>query len=279
MKFKSIFILFNIILVFAFAFIFFMPFAFLGGAYSMTFWSKNWPLFLFFIAVLAGFNAFFISNWKMFRLLESEDWTALASLLEDRVFKKKRYDRRTIRLLVNTCLLKGDMAAIERAEAILRQHKPSALRRDAVLFGAARLLKNDAEASVAFLSEFSDGKGVENQAWIVFYYGFSLVLSKRAADASPRLESSLSAKDPVLALLSAYVLGTLCASASKPAEKKRLIELAERTRADIADRYKGASQGRSRWSREMERAKSEIHIVILSKILDEASDWLMKPSV
>jgi hypothetical protein len=277
MKFKSIFILFNVILVFAFAFIFFMPFAFLGAAYSMTFWSKNWPLFLFFVAVITGFNAFFMSNWKMFRLLESEDWDALATLLEDRVYKKKHYDRRTVRLLVNTCLLKGDMAAIERVEASLREHKPSALRRDAVLFGAARLLKNDAEASVTFLSEFADAKGVENPAWIVFYYGFALVLSKRPVDASPRLEASLSAKDPVLALLSAYVLGTLCAAASKPAEKKRLIEISERKRLLIADRYKTGSKGVSRWAHEIERAKSEIHIVILSKILDEASTWLLKP--
>lgn len=271
MKFKTIFALFNAILIFSFAFIFFMPFLLLGAEYSMPFWTKNWPLFLFFVAVLTGFNAFFVSNWRLFTLLESEDWDALGSLLDARVFEKKHYDRRTVRLLVNTALLRGDMAVIERLESVLRTEKPGALRRDAVLFGAARLLKNDAQASVLFLDEFADGRGVENPAWIGFYHAFSQVLVKRAPDAAPRLEALLGSKDYVLAVLSAYLLGTLCAPAVQADERDRLAGLAEATRAGLFKRF-----GAVKWAREVERAKSEIHVVILSRILDEASAWLLK---
>jgi len=278
MKFKTIFVLFNALLIFSFAFIFLMPFFLLGGEYSLPFWGRNWPLFLFFIAVLVGFNAFFAANWRIFTLLEGEDWDALGTLLEQRVFSKKRYDRRTVRLLINTSLLRGDLAIIDRLEAVLRSQRPTALRRDAVLFGAARFLRNDTEATVGFLEEFADGKGVENPAWIRFYRAFSLVLAKRAAEAAPLLEPSLGSKDPALSLLSAYVLGALCASAAEPGERERYASAAEARRAELAARYGSEKRGAERLARELERAKGEIHIVILSKILDEASAWLLKPA-
>ncbi len=269
MKFKTIFALFNIILIFSFGFIFMMPFMLLGGEYSLPFWTRNWPLFIFFAAVLVGFNAFFASNWRLFSLLESEDWEALGTLLGQRVFGRKRHDRRTVRLLVNTSLLRGDMDTVKRLETALRTDKPAALRRDAVLFGAARLLGNDAEENERFLSEFADGAGVENPAWIGFYYAFVLVQRKRAPEAAARFRPMLSSKDPVLSLLSAYMLGTTCAAAVAPAERQSLVAAGEGRRAEMAKHY-----GAVRWAREVERAKSEIHIVILSKILDEATGWL-----
>jgi hypothetical protein len=270
-KFKTIFILFNAILIFSFSFIFIMPFLLLGVQYSLKFWSQNWPMVVFFIVVLAGFNLFFAMNWKLFTLLESEDWNALGTLLGDMVFSRKRYGRRTVRLLVNTALLRGDSQVIERLESVLREEKPGALRRDAVLFGAARLLRNDAAASERFLAEFADGKGVENPAWLRFYYSFSLVLCKRVDQALPRLEAMMGSRDPIMALLSAYFLGTVCAAGAEGTEKQRLAEAASARRAEIAGRY-----NQDRWMREVERAKSEVHIVILSRIIDEATAWLME---
>lgn len=269
MKFKTIFILFNSILVFSFAFIFIMPFLLLGVKYSMQFWLQNWPMVIFFIIVLAGFNVFFVMNWKLFSLLESEDWNALGALLGDKVFSRKRYGRRTLRLLVNTALLRGDMQTIERLEALLRAEKPAALRRDAVLFGAARLLRNDPAASERFLAEFADGKGVENPAWMQFYHSFALVLCKKVDEASTRLEALMDSKDPILALLSAYLLGTLGAAGSEG--RQRLVDAATARRADIVSKY-----SQDRWTREVERAKSEVHIVILSRIIDEATAWLIE---
>lgn len=274
MKFKTIFALFNTILIFSFGFIFMMPFMLLGGEYSLPFWTKNWPLFIFFAAVLVGFNVFFASNWRLFSLLESEDWEALGTLLGQRVFGRKRYDRRTLRLLVNTSLLRGDTDTIKRLEAALRSDRPAALRRDAVLFGAATLLGNDAAASERFLAEFADGAGVENPEWIGFYYAFVLLQRKRAADAALRFKPMLSSKDPVLSLLSAYMLGTTCAAAVTPAERPSLVAAGEGKRMEMAKRYNAV-----RWTREVERAKSEIHIVILSKVLDEASTWLFPEGV
>lgn len=269
MKFKTIFILFNAILIFSFAFIFLMPFFLLGAEYSTPFWLKNWPLFMVFAAVLIGFNIFFVLNWRLFSLLESEDWESLGALLADRVLVRRRYDRRMIRLLVNTSLLRGDMATIERLESALRVGKPAALRRDAVLFGAARMLKNDAEATERFLAEFVDGRGVDNAQWLLFYYGFVLVMRERFDEATPRMQATISAKDPVLALMSAYILGSLCAVAAKPGDRQALVDSAEAVRIRLSRTFDAA-----KWARETERAKGEVHIVILSRILDEASGWM-----
>jgi len=269
MKFKTIFILFNAILIFSFAFIFLMPFFLLGPEYSTPFWLKNWPLFSVFAAVLVGFNTFFVLNWRLFSLLESEDWESLGALLVDRVLVKRRYDRRMIRLLVNTSLLRGDMATIERLESALRSAKPAALRRDAVLFGAARMLKNDAAATEAFLAEFVDGRGVDNAEWLRFYYGFVLVMRERFAEAAPHLKTIIASRDPVLSLMSAYILGSLCAAATKAGDRQALVDSAAAVRARLSGRFDAA-----RWAREAERAKGEVHIVILSRILDEASGWM-----
>ena len=274
MKFKTIFALFNIVLVLSFVFILVMPFFLLGSGYSMTFWARNWPLVIFFILVLAGFNIFFTLNWRLFSALEAEDWKAVTSLLTDRVLNRHRHDRRTIRLLVNTALLKGDVALVQKIEQELRERRPAALRRDAVLFGVALLLRNDPVASERFLAPFLDARGVDNAQWLGFYHAFSLVMQKRAHEAVPLLQPYHDSKDPVLALLSAYLTGTLCASAADTAKRQELLAEAHRVRTRLSGHYSSL-----RWARESEKAKGEMHIVILSKILDDASSWLFDDKI
>jgi len=274
MKFRTIFILFNVILVVSFGFMFVMPFALLGTGYTMSFWASNWPLGAFFLAVLAAFNAFFIANWQMFTLVEKEDWTTLETWLRVRLFDRGRTDRRYVRLFINVCLLRGDMESIAQLEARLAEKQPAALRRDAVLFAAARLLANDPAKSEAFLAPYLDGKGVDHAPWLRFYHAFSLVLLQRADEAAPALESNLGARDPVLAALSAYLLGSLSAAASAPERRDALVAAAGKARDALL-----AGMDAARWSKETERARGEVHIVIMSKLIDEAGAWLYPGSV
>lgn len=269
MKFKAIFVLFNITLIFACAFIVLMPIIVLDEAFSAVYLARSWPLVAFFALLLAGFDVFFAMNWKLFTLLEAERWQDLSVLLGAAVFKSGRLDRRTIRLLVNTSLLLGDTDTVQRLEALLRDKKPEALRRDAALFGAARLLRNDPAASVAFLAEYAGAQGVERPGWVSFQYGFSLILDGRAAEATSTLAATAGSREPVLALLSAYLLGTLCARSVPASERDALVARADSVRTTIAARY-----GRGRWEREVNSAKSEVHIVIVSRLLDEAGRWM-----
>ncbi|GAB1432977.1 hypothetical protein MASR2M29_16020 [Spirochaetota bacterium] len=225
--------------------------------------------------VLFAFNVFFISNWKIFSILENEKWEELSRLLQHRIFSKKQYSKRIIRLYINSTLLLADISAIERLEEELRKKKPAALKRDALLFGAVRLLKNDAKASIAFFEEFLDKKGVDNAKWLNFYYGFSLILDKRAGEAVSPLLESLKDRDSILSLMSAYSIVFFCASSLDNAESAKIRQKSESRRQELQKLYASrSSKSMEGWVKAIEAAKSEVHVVVLSKLLDEAGTWL-----
>jgi hypothetical protein len=274
MKFRTIYILFNVVVVISFLFVFFMPFFLLGPGYSLEFWKSNWYLALIFLAVMAALNVFFLLNWKVFVLVEREDWPGLSAHLVDLIFNKKRYTGRHVALLVNAYLLQSDVEGLARLEAELSAHKPALLRKNALLFGVTRLLRNKPAEAEAFLLPYLEARDVDNREWLRFDYAFSLVLQRRFSQASPTLEEGLRAKDAVLALLSAYLLGSLVfAAAGTPEEKARLDALAASCKTSLRKRFPP-----QRWTKEVERAKAEIHIVILSKLIDDAGTWLFDAS-
>jgi hypothetical protein len=270
MKFKTIFILFNAVVLFSFVFIFLFPLFLLGGAYTLGLWKSNWFLAVFFLVVLGALNAFFLSNWKLFELVEKEDWEALSRWLDTRIFEKGSYRSQYIRLYVNSAMLRSDLAAIDRLEALLREKKPAVLRRQAVLFGVGYLLRNDPDASLRFFEPFLESPDVEARGWLWFDYSFNLVLKNRGEEALPWLRRAASQRDAVLVLLSVYLLGTLVFSAFPDGPEKQSVgSFAEERRKSLRKRYSP-----ERWSREVEKAKNDVHVVILSRLIDDAGRWL-----
>ncbi len=270
MKFRTIFILFNVVILTSFLFVFLLPIILLGAGSSAAFWKDNWYLAVLFLALLGGLNAFFLLNSKTFVLVEREAWGELSAHLVSLMFPKGRFGSARVRLLVNAYLLQSDIEGIERLEKELSSKKPGLLRKNALLFGVTRLLRNKSEEAEAFFASYLDSKDVDSRPWLRFDYGFSLVLQKRPAEALPFLEEGASARDPVLRLLAAYLLGSVgAASAKDEAEKSALAAKAEAARGRLRKRYPS-----SRWSKEVDRAKSEVHIVILSRLIDDAGRWL-----
>jgi hypothetical protein len=170
---------------------------------------------------------------------------------------------------VNAYLLQSDVEGIERLETELAAKKPALLRKHAVLFGVTRLLRNRSAEAESFFASYLDAKDVESREWLRFDYAFSLILQKRIVDALPYLREGAVSKDAVLALLSAYFLGSLGAASVDAEERTVILALSEDTRARLKKRFPGA-----RWTKEVERAKNEVHIVILSKLIDDAGAWL-----
>jgi hypothetical protein len=270
MKFRTIFILFNVVILTSFLFVFFLPVLLLGPGSSAGFWKANWYLALLFLALIGGLNGFFLVNRKTFVLVEREEWGELSAHLVSLMFPKGRFSSNRVRLLVNSYLLMSDIEGIERLEAELAAKKPALLRRNALLFGVTRLLRNKSEEAEAFFEPYLEAKDVESRPWLRFDYGFSLVLQKRYADALPYLREGTEARDPVLCLLSSYLLGSVgAASARDEAERLSLAARAEAARGRLRKRYSS-----SKWSKEVERAKSEVHIVILARLIDDAGRWL-----
>lgn len=270
MKFKPIFFLFNAVVAFSFLFIFLFPLFILGGEYAAGFWKSNWFLGAFFLLILGALNGFFLSNWKLFQLVEREDWSALTSWLDTRIFEKGSLRAQHVRLYVNAALLRSDLAAIDRLEARLRDKKPALLRRLAVLFGVGYLLRNDADASLAFFEPFLESPEVEARGWLWLDYSFSLVLRNRAPEALPWLRKAAGQKDPVLALLSGYMTANLVAPAlASEADRSAALSAAEGFREGLRKKFDP-----ERWSREVEKAKNDVHVVILSRLIDDAGRWL-----
>jgi hypothetical protein len=272
MKFKTIFFIFNIIIVFSFAFIFVMPLFVMGAEYAKVFWASNWAVGCVFVLVLASLNFFFLANWKLFTLLEREDWPGLTAQLEKLVFGKGRYRPQYLRLLVNAYLVSSNLEGMERLEAELRIKRPAVLKRLAVLFGVPHLLRNEAADCEAYFSEWKgQAKGIEAGDWIEWDWAFTLLLLQRAAEAKAEFDRlSRVSKDPMVTALAAYLAANAvagddpAAAGTSPAVSGSAI-----ARERITKRFSRAS-----WAREVERSKSEVQAVILAKLIDDATAWL-----
>lgn len=263
MKFKIIFILFNVVILVSFLVIYFMPLIMLGWDYTRVFWGRNWGLPVLFVAIIGLLNAYFLLNWKLFTMLEREDWPALTAYLERRIFTKKLIISQQVRILVNAYLVRSDLDAIEKLEKFIKEQKPRILPRFALAFGIPYLLRNDSEQMEAYFSAFADSGGRDGP-WIRWNYGFALILQGKkdgAADVLTRLCRDKT--EPVLTLLSAYLLDSL-----KP-EDDESLGLVAQGRGRLQKRYTP-----SLWAKEVERSRNNIQVVILAKLVEEATDWL-----
>ena len=266
MKFKLIFILFNAIILISFLAIYFMPLIMLGWDYTRVFWGRNWGLPLFFVAVIGLLNTYFILNWKVFTLLEREDWPRLISHLEHRIYKKRVILGQQVKILVNAYLVHSELEAIGKLEEFVRDRKPKLLPKSVLAFGIPYLLRNEAEEMERYFSQFVHIRGREGP-WVRWNYAFSLILKGDKKNAESALAGLCEEKtEPVLGLLSAYLLYSLKPESDQAA-------LAGRRRTLLRSRYTP-----SQWAREVERSRSSVHVVVLQKLIEEATDWMFDES-
>ena len=264
MKFKLIFIIFNAAILVSFALIFFMPMMLLGWEYSRTFWGTNWYLPLMFLAIMGILNTYFIINWKLFTLLEREDWNALVSYLEDRVTVRHRYSPLNIRLLVHGYVVRSDMEGVRRLGADVKARNAALFNRNALLFGIPYLLGNKPAEMEGYFREALEG-GASDTGWLRWNHAFSLLLRKREDEAKALLLGLVRSRerDAILLLLAAYLLDTFSRR-----DEEAAAEI-ERVRVALTRKF-----SKSAWEREIERAKSNLQVVILVRLVQEATDWL-----
>jgi hypothetical protein len=268
MKFKTIFILFNIIVLFAFLFITLIPLIMLGHEYSSLFWSQNWLLVVLFVLFISLLDGYFIMNWKLFHYLEEEDWPGLLFYLEEKIFDKKKLNKRYSTLYINGSLSVSNLDKIDRLEAEVRDKKPLLLRTTGLQFGVNRLLKKDAVGSEEFFREVLSMDKIKDREWLLWCLAFSCYSDKRTDEAVEPLMEILEskAKDPVLMLLDCYLLDTL--RGKIPLEKQGL--LSEKTLL-----LKKETISHSQWNRSLEKSReSNILSVFMSSLIDDAYKWI-----
>lgn len=247
-----------------------MPFFALGGEFAFSFWASNWPLAVILLAILAGVDGFFLANLRLFSLLEREDWPALVSYLEERVIVRGRYSSRLVRLLANTYLVLSDSASVVTLEAKVAAAAPALLEKNALVFGTARVLSGDHAGAAAFFADREGASKSEIPEWVRWYRAFSLLLTRDFSVAADLLVSLVrEAKDPLVIGLAAHFL--------EDALRKALPDREEELRGIAAEGVARVRKGLpvlDKWKRELEKARTEIHVVVLSKSLEDAGRYI-----
>jgi hypothetical protein len=262
LKFKTLYILFNAVIVAAFLFIFLMPLALLGTDYFRLFAQKNWIAGLLFLVTLIIINGYFGLNWKLFRLLEREDWPALIRHLEGSIGRRGRLRKSSCRLLLNAYLITGRTEPIAALEARVRRDRPGLLAALALPFGLPYLLRGDPQAAAAYFGPLASRPGVADSGWLRWNHAFSLMQLKQPEEAARELQALLAEKPaPELRLLALYML----AACPGPG----LREQAERGRKELAGKLTP-----EQWRRRLEGGGANPQITLLAPVLREAREWL-----
>jgi hypothetical protein len=259
--------IFNALIILSLGFIILMPYFILGWDYTRLFWVNNWYLALAFLAVLAVLNGYFFMNWRLFNLLEAEKWSDLEIYLERKIMDRGSSSRQAIRILLNTYLVRSNLAGIERLESHMRERKPAIVRDFALEFGISFLLRNDyARMETYFLQAVSRARPRE-RGWLEWNLAFARILLKKKDEARAVLLGLLEReKTPVLRLLTLYLLDS--AKDDDGTAKTRLEECKQRFRAGF---------DRKKFLKYASRENGNILVAILSKLIREAADWLYGP--
>ena len=270
MKFKSIFILFNTIIILFLVFVLILPYFLLGEDFFYSFWDNGWPLMALLGVVWVSVDIFYLVNRQLFRLLEREDWPALVQFLERKVLQDGKYTHRYVKLLINSYLVLADPVSVMTLEKKLAFKKPALIHAEALVFGSARILMKDNAGAVEFFSLRLNTPGTKSSEWISWYYGFALLPNsdfEKAADQFALLIKE--GRTSIITGLSAYFLGTTLAK-NIPSQRESLLLTAENGRKQVKSSFKSMKN----WKKDVVKVQSEVYAAILAKYINETTQWV-----
>jgi hypothetical protein len=265
MKFKTLFLLFNLIILVSFAFIFLMPLPVLGWEYALSFWGQNWGISILFVLLLAGIDAYFVTQWRLFSLLEREDWPGLRTLLETELARRGSLGPQKTRIFLNACLIGQNPGRISELREAYLAKKVRFLPRVALSLGLPLVLEGKAEAIEAFFGPLVENRKTGTDGpWIRWCVAFGRLLNQDIDGAKPLLEGGLKdARQPLLQLLSLYLLDNL---KSRDDVRERL----EKEKPALAARLTPKE-----WNSHIEGLKERVILVLfMEKLIGEARQWL-----
>ncbi len=262
MKFKSIFFLFNLVVIFSFLLIFLLPFLLLGENYSSVFWLDNWYLASLFLVLIIILDSYFVYNWKLFVFLEKEDWNNLTQYLEKKIYEKGHLSRQYIKMMINTSLAVSNLDKIDRLTKEIEDRRPKILPQYALLLGIPYFLRNESTEAVTFYGNYIDDSKTGNRFWVLWVYAFSLIRDGNNSKAETVLIRLLDEKtDDILKLLILYSLDSIGFTSDKL--NKKFLE------------HKNRFSVEKKWTNYVDSNRGKnIFIILLTSILDEARKWV-----
>ena len=252
-----------------------MPLLMLGKDLAIGFWRSSWYVVPVIFLALALIDLYFALNYRVYALLEKEDWPALIRELEQKVLQKNRYNSRLVKLLISSYLVLSDIKSVTELEKKLAIARKSLLDENALSFAAARILGKDYQGAAEFLApkcpegaKFKSG----SSEWLYWYYGFSLLLARRFNEAADVfIPLAREGRYGIPSGLSAYFLSDNL-SAFLPLRSEKLQEEAKSARG----RVKRSLRRRSDWDRELKRLDTEVYAAVLKTYTGKAADYLYR---
>ena len=269
MKLKVLIIVFNAILLTIFFTVLSFSFFTAGTEFIGSFFKNYWIFVIFFMVFFIGMNIFFVRNWTLITALESEDWPALSLYLETEIFEKHHLTSKKVRLLCEISILLGNFEILKRLERLLEERKPQYLQAFASRFAAAKLLSGDYQELTEFMARIVI-QPHESSPWIPFYDAFSAQMLKRYPEAAEKFSRMLETeKEPLVRLLGVYFMA--CGlyhyiDVSKDEADKRIE----------AEKQELKKHSLQYWKKHAQKEKQNIHVLVLTKAIDDALIWLFK---
>ena len=272
MKFKYIIIIFSIVIVIIVLATVLMPLLLAEPEFAVSLQQLILPLLISIAFLLICVSLFFIINYRLFSLLEREDWPALSFYLEQKIYVKGRYSAQKVRLLASSYLVTSDYNSVLKLENKAMLAKPSVVDKNVLIFGTARILGGNQKDAAIFFKKYMDKGNNKDKQWIHWFFGFSQLLGGVFSVAEEEFSSlAVSSDNALITGLSAYFLGTSLLKRSPKPEECRFI--VENSRGRIVKALKNINN----WIKEADKSANEIHVAIIRKHIDEAGKWLFIP--
>ncbi len=263
MKFKIIFILFNVVVLFSLLMIIFMPVLMLGSEYGFSFFASIWYVVVLFVVVIGAVDTYFLINWKLFRFLEEEKWDDLIVFLEKRIEEGKIPGKFAVRIMVNVYLSRSNLEGIERLGALIKEKRPSLYRKLLLIFTIPVLLKGEPVLIEEMIAPYVFDKKVNDRLWLKYLLAFSFLLQRKTREGGEILSGLCREKiSPVLLMLVLYSFSSFAEDDSDKTciDKKKVF---------LRDKYSAESMGL-----QIEKDRSNVIVAVLSAVVNEALDWL-----
>ncbi len=261
MRFKSIFWLFNIVVLLALILISTASFFILERNSATLFWGNMWLLLLMFVLMIGALDFYFIRNWRLFSYLEQEDWPALLAWLEERLYIKGKLNRPYANLLINTALSVSNLDAVKKLEMEIRQRKPELLKSIGVSLGIPVLLEQNWRAITDYFGPLADDPKTRRRDWALWCR--ALAAGEKGIE---ELTELLKGKDPSIQLLSVQALDQYADKLSEDQSEKL-----QETKSSLKVSLKGSAG-----ERVLQRSREDhLMAVVLSSRVNETRKELM----
>lgn len=167
MKLRAIFLLFNLFVFLALILVLIPSFLILDRG-GMSIVRNVWIVFLVLVLIVGILDFYLIRNWKLFSLLEAENWPSLLAWLENRLYVRRKLNRAYSNLLINTALSVSNLDAIKKLELEIRQKRPALLRFLGVSLGIPILLEQNWKAIAEYYGPLADDSKTRQRDWAIW---------------------------------------------------------------------------------------------------------------